>query len=60
MATVTGQFPSPEVPPGLSVLEAVLERITYANEDTGYTIARVATQRTGPGLARGKRLRRHG
>jgi len=43
MATVTGQFPSPEVPPGLSVLEAVLERITYANEDTGYTIARVAT-----------------
>jgi exodeoxyribonuclease V alpha subunit len=50
MATVTGQFPSPEVPPGLSVLEAVLERITYANEDTGYTIARVATQRTGPDL----------
>jgi exodeoxyribonuclease V alpha subunit len=50
MATVTGQFPSPEVPPGLAVLEAVLERITYANEDTGYTIARVATQRAGPDL----------
>jgi exodeoxyribonuclease V alpha subunit len=50
MATVTGQFPSPEVPPGLSVLEAVLERITYANEDTGYTIARVATERTGQDL----------
>jgi exodeoxyribonuclease V alpha subunit len=33
-----------------SVLEAVLERITYANEDTGYTIARVATERTGPDL----------
>ena len=33
-----------------SVLEAVLERITYVNEDTGYTIARVATERTGPDL----------
>ena len=32
------------------MLEAVLERITYANEDTGYTIARVATERTGPDL----------
>jgi exodeoxyribonuclease V alpha subunit len=50
MAGVTGQSPLPEVPPGLSVLEAVLERITYANEDTGYTIARVATERTGPDL----------
>jgi exodeoxyribonuclease V alpha subunit len=27
-----------------------LERITYANEETGYTIARVATERTGPDL----------
>jgi exodeoxyribonuclease V alpha subunit len=27
-----------------------MERITYANEDTGYTIARVATERTGPDL----------
>jgi exodeoxyribonuclease V alpha subunit len=50
MAPVTGQSPLPDVPPGLSVLEAVLERITYANEDTGYTIARVATERTGPDL----------
>jgi exodeoxyribonuclease V alpha subunit len=50
MAVVTGQSPLPDVPPGLSVLEAVLERITYANEDTGYTIARVATERTGPDL----------
>jgi exodeoxyribonuclease V alpha subunit len=33
-----------------SVLEAVLERVTYANEDTGYTIARVATGRSGPDL----------
>jgi exodeoxyribonuclease V alpha subunit len=32
------------------VLEAVLERVTYANEETGYTIARVATERTGPDL----------
>jgi exodeoxyribonuclease V alpha subunit len=29
------------------VLEAVLERITYANEENGYTIARVATDRSG-------------
>jgi exodeoxyribonuclease V alpha subunit len=29
-----------------AVLEAVLERVTYANEETGYTIARVATPRT--------------
>jgi hypothetical protein len=32
------------------VLEAVLERITYAGEETGYTIARVATDRTGPNV----------
>jgi exodeoxyribonuclease V alpha subunit len=37
-------------PSSQSVLEAVLERITYANEETGYTIARVATERTGPDL----------
>ncbi|GAA5065427.1 exodeoxyribonuclease V alpha subunit [Thermocatellispora tengchongensis] len=37
---------APGTPPG-TVLEAVLERITYANEETGYTIARVATARTG-------------
>ena len=35
---------------GLREIEAVLERITYANEETGYTIARVATERTGPDL----------
>src|SRR5437868_1962242 len=50
MAVVTGQSSSPDAPPGLSVLEAVVERITYANEDTGYTVARVATERTGPDL----------
>lgn len=31
-------------------LDAVLERITYANEETGYTIARVATERSGTDL----------
>ena len=41
---------SAHAPRSQSVLEAVLERITYANEDTGYTIARVATERTGPDL----------
>ena len=30
-----------------STLEAVLERITYANEETGYTVARVAPPRGG-------------
>jgi len=50
MAAVTGQSLSPDAPRGLPVLEAVLERITYANEDTGYTIARVATGRAGPDL----------
>ncbi|MFF8601532.1 ATP-dependent RecD-like DNA helicase [Streptomyces sp. NPDC015232] len=30
---------------GLAVLEGVLERITYANEETGYTVARVDTGR---------------
>jgi exodeoxyribonuclease V alpha subunit len=31
---------------GRATLEAVLERITYANEETGYTVARVATARS--------------
>jgi exodeoxyribonuclease V alpha subunit len=39
-------------------LEGVLERITYANEETGYTIARVATERTGGSLTHGKSRRR--
>jgi exodeoxyribonuclease V alpha subunit len=29
-----------------ATLDAVLERITYANEETGYTVARVATDRS--------------
>ncbi|MFI7232139.1 ATP-dependent RecD-like DNA helicase [Nonomuraea angiospora] len=36
--------------PLVSSLDAVLERITYANEETGYTIARVATERSGSEL----------
>ncbi len=48
---MSAQAPSSaHLPQSQSVLEAVLERITYANEDTGYTIARVATERTGPDL----------
>ncbi|MEW2353893.1 ATP-dependent RecD-like DNA helicase [Spirillospora sp. NPDC029432] len=34
----------------MAELEAVLERVTYANEDTGYTVARVATERSGGDL----------
>ncbi|MEW1719374.1 ATP-dependent RecD-like DNA helicase [Streptomyces sp. NPDC093109] len=33
--------------PPMAVLEAVLERITYANEENGYTVARVDTGRGG-------------
>ena len=33
-----------------AVLEAVLERLTYVNEETGYTVARVATDRGGNDL----------
>jgi exodeoxyribonuclease V alpha subunit len=32
---------------GLAVLEGVLERITFASEETGYTVARVDTGRSG-------------
>jgi exodeoxyribonuclease V alpha subunit len=52
-----------------STLEAVLERVTYANEETGYTVARVATGRSGDlltvvgpllGAQPGESLRLHG
>src|SRR4051812_39438290 len=36
--------------PHLAVLEAVLERLTYVNEETDYTVARVATSRSGDDL----------
>nr|WP_307871955.1 ATP-dependent RecD-like DNA helicase [Micromonospora sp. U21] len=39
-----GAVPAPTRPP-LAVLDAVLERLTYVNEETGYTVARVATDR---------------
>ncbi|MBS2963223.1 ATP-dependent RecD-like DNA helicase [Actinocrinis puniceicyclus] len=49
MAAATGvhtqeEGPSPNL--HLAVLEGVLERITYANEETGYTVARVAASRS--------------
>jgi exodeoxyribonuclease V alpha subunit len=44
-----GMTSAAERPPG-TVLEAVLERLTYVNEETGYTIARVATDRSGADL----------
>ncbi|MDI5940630.1 ATP-dependent RecD-like DNA helicase, partial [Micromonospora sp. DH15] len=57
----------PGAPARGAVLEAVLERVTYVNEETGYTIARVATDRSGddlltvvgtlPGAQPGERLR---
>ncbi|MGW1943504.1 SF1B family DNA helicase RecD2 [Streptomyces sp. NPDC001940] len=36
--------------PGMAVLEGVLERITYANEESGYTVARVDAGRGGGDL----------
>jgi exodeoxyribonuclease V alpha subunit len=50
MSDVTATRRAPPDAPSESVLEAVLERVTYANEETGYTIARVATDRSGPDL----------
>jgi exodeoxyribonuclease V alpha subunit len=44
-STVTAMQQSRPPPP--ASLDAVLERITYANEETGYTVARVATDRSG-------------
>jgi exodeoxyribonuclease V alpha subunit len=44
------QQPTPTSPPPLATLEAVLERITYANEETGYTVARVSARGSGSEL----------
>src|SRR5438132_5727988 len=41
------EHPAPGPP--LATLDAVLERITYANEETGYTVARVLPARGGGG-----------
>ena len=44
-------YPSSSSPPlPLATLEAVLERITYANEETGYTVARVSVRGSGSDL----------
>jgi exodeoxyribonuclease V alpha subunit len=44
-------YPSSSSPPlPLAILEAVLERITYANEETGYTVARVSVRGGGSDL----------
>lgn len=57
------------LPPQLAVLEGVLERITYANEETGWTVARIDTGRGGDlltvvgallGAQPGESLRLHG
>ena len=37
----------PDTTAPLTVLNGVLEHITYTNEDNGYTVARVATDRGG-------------
>jgi exodeoxyribonuclease V alpha subunit len=50
MSDVTAAAQAGPGAPADSVLEAVLERVTYANEETGYTIARVAAERSGPDL----------
>jgi exodeoxyribonuclease V alpha subunit len=60
----------PSTPPPIASLEAVLERITYANEETGYTVARVSARGSGAelltivgnllGAQPGESLRLHG
>jgi exodeoxyribonuclease V alpha subunit len=45
--TVRSSAPPPSATSPMVVLNAVLEHITYASEDTGYTVARVATDRGG-------------
>jgi exodeoxyribonuclease V alpha subunit len=46
--TVTTQPPRPPAATApTAVLTGVLEHITYSNQDTGYTVARVATERGG-------------
>ena len=63
MSSTTSSRPAPHV------LEAVLERLTYVNEETGYTVARVATARGSDlltvvgallGAQPGESLRMHG
>src|SRR6516165_5297573 len=49
-ATVAGQG-------GGAVLDGVLERVTFANPETGYTIARIAPERGGAQVGEFLRLR---
>jgi hypothetical protein len=51
MVAVTVQSRSPHAPQSQPVLEAVLERITYANEDAGCIIARGCDRADRPGSA---------
>ncbi|MCC9306304.1 ATP-dependent RecD-like DNA helicase [Kitasatospora sp. RB6PN24] len=69
MGTLQGRQAQAAVPPQPAQLEGVLERITYANEETGYTVARVDTGRGGElltvvgallGAQVGESLRMHG
>jgi hypothetical protein len=53
--TVHAMQQTPVAPP--ATLEAVLERITYANQETGYTVAQVATDRSSDLLTVGGPLR---
>ncbi|WP_166352744.1 SF1B family DNA helicase RecD2 [Phytoactinopolyspora limicola] len=48
-AAAGGPPSAPDRPPGVQ-LDAVLERFTYANDDTGYTVARASTERSGDNL----------
>jgi exodeoxyribonuclease V alpha subunit len=50
MTDVPGRSSTPPPSRPTVVLDGVLERITYVNEQTGFTIARIATERTGPNL----------
>jgi exodeoxyribonuclease V alpha subunit len=68
--TLSPPISTPPQPTGSpAILTAVLERVTYSNEETGYTIARVATDRDGDlltvvgpltGAHPGERLRMEG
>ena len=39
------------MPPEVSLLDGVLERVTFANPETGYTIARIGSARGTRGTA---------
>jgi exodeoxyribonuclease V alpha subunit len=41
--SLSSAAPAAPAGPGTTVLDAVLERVTYANEETGYTVARVTS-----------------